>query len=134
MAAGTWTAVRGGCAGVAKTACAISAVQNRCNIFSRRDFASGVVERCRVARIAYVAYSPVGGRNNHTRLLEDKTLVRIAAKHGTSPYVVALRWLLDSGENVIPIPGASKVASVRSSLSALDVTLDATDRAELDAL
>jgi aryl-alcohol dehydrogenase-like predicted oxidoreductase len=112
----------------------IAAVQNRCNIFSRRDFANGLIERCRGARIAYVAYSPVGGHNGHQRLLKNATLARIAAKHATSPYVIALRWLLDSGEHVIPIPGASKVASVRSSSSALDVALDETDRVELDAL
>ena len=113
---------------------AIAAVENRCNIYERRDFASGFIERCRRERIAYVAYSPVGGHHRHRRLLSDATLTRIAKKHETSPYVIALRWLLDQGEHIIPIPGASKVTSARSSLTATQIVLDAGDRAALDAL
>ncbi|HEX5049511.1 MAG TPA: aldo/keto reductase [Gammaproteobacteria bacterium] len=112
----------------------IAAVQNRCNLFERRDFDSGLVERCRAKGVAYVPYSPVGGHFGHRRLAADPTLARIAAKHGTSPYVVALAWLLGRGDHVLPIPGASKPASAQSSLTAASVTLDAADRAELDAL
>lgn len=112
----------------------IGAVQNRCNVFERRDFDSGLVERCRRERITYVAYSPVGGHTGHRRLKRDPTLLRIARKHRTSPYVVALRWLLEQGEHIVAIPGASKVESIRSSLTAPALTLDANDRAALDAL
>lgn len=112
----------------------IAAVQNRCNLFERRDFDSGLVERCREKGVAYVPYSPVGGHFGHRRLSGDATLARIAAKHGTTPYVVALAWLLGRADHVVPIPGASKPASAKSSLTAASVTLDAADRAELDAL
>jgi aryl-alcohol dehydrogenase-like predicted oxidoreductase len=112
----------------------IAAVQNRCNIFERRDFDSGFIERCRRERITYVAYSPVGGHTGHRRLGRDPTLLRIARKRRTSPYVVALRWLLEQAEHLVPIPGASKVESVRSSLTAPALALDADDRAALDAL
>ena len=112
----------------------IAAVQNRCNVFERRDFDSGLIDRCRRERIAYVAYSPVGGHTGHRRLQRDPTLLRIARKHRTSPYVVALRWLLDQGDHIVPIPGASKVESTRSSLTAASLKLDMNDRAALDAL
>jgi aryl-alcohol dehydrogenase-like predicted oxidoreductase len=112
----------------------VAAVQNRCNIFERRDFDSGFIERCRRERITYVAYSPVGGHSGHRRLRHDATLLRIARKHRTSPYVVAQRWLLDQAEHVVPIPGASKVESIRSSLTAPNLELDAGDRSVLDAL
>jgi aryl-alcohol dehydrogenase-like predicted oxidoreductase len=110
----------------------IAAVQNRCNVLERRDFDNGLVERCRELGIAYVPYSPVGGHFRHNRIAEDATLKRIAAKYATTPYVIALAWLLAKGAHVFPIPGATKVSSIESSLEALDVTLDALDVAALD--
>jgi aryl-alcohol dehydrogenase-like predicted oxidoreductase len=110
----------------------IAAVQNRCNVLDRRDFDNGLVDRCRELGLAYVPYSPVGGHWRHTRVAEDTTLTRIAAKHATTPYVVALAWLLAKGAHVLPIPGATKIASVQSSLSAMDVALDAGDLTALD--
>jgi aryl-alcohol dehydrogenase-like predicted oxidoreductase len=112
----------------------IAAVQNRCNLLERRDVDSGLVEHCRAKGVAYVPYSPVGGHFGHGRLASDPTLARIAEKHAMSPYVIALAWLLGRGDHVVPIPGASKPASARSSLAATGVALDAADRAELDTL
>jgi aryl-alcohol dehydrogenase-like predicted oxidoreductase len=112
----------------------VAAVQNRCNLFERRDFDNGLVERCRELGIAYVPYSPVGGHFGHRRVAQDATLARIAAKHAATPYVIALAWLLARGPHVLPIPGASKVASATSSLRATDIALDSADVATLDAL
>lgn len=111
----------------------IAAVQNRCNLFERRDLDSGLVDHCRVRNIAYVPYSPVGGHFGHKRLAQDAALARIAAKHGTTPYVIALAWLLTRGDHVLPIPGASKVSSARSSLTATRIELDEDDLTVLDA-
>ena len=112
----------------------IAAVQNRCNVLDRRDFDTGFVQRCRELGIAYVPYSPVGGHRRHTRLRDDAVCKRIAAKHSTSVYVVALAWLLAQGGHIVPIPGATRMASVESSLSALDLELDSADLAALAAL
>jgi aryl-alcohol dehydrogenase-like predicted oxidoreductase len=105
----------------------IAAVQNRCNAFDRDDLDSGLVERCRRADVAYVPYSPVGGHHGHRRLATGTRFARVAAKHGVTPYVIALAWLLAKGPHVVPIPGASKVASIESSLTAVGVALDAED-------
>ena len=112
----------------------IAAVQNRCNVLDTRDFDSGLVERCRERGVAYVPYSPVGGHSGHRRLDQYPALARVAAKHGTTPYVIALAWLLAQGPHIVPIPGASKVASVTSSLTAPRVQLDAEDLAALATL
>jgi aryl-alcohol dehydrogenase-like predicted oxidoreductase len=112
----------------------IVAVQNRCNVFERRDFANGLVEHCGKRGVAYVPYSPVGGHFGHRRVTQDATLARLAKKHGTTPYVIALAWLLAQGEHVLPIPGASKVASATSSLTATGIALEAADRTAIDAL
>jgi aryl-alcohol dehydrogenase-like predicted oxidoreductase len=105
----------------------IAAVQNRCNVLDTRDFESGLVERCRQLDIAYVPYSSVGGHAGHRRLAQYPALTRIAEKHATSMYVIALAWLLAQGPHILPIPGATKIASVRSSASAVAVALDAED-------
>jgi len=112
----------------------IAAVQNRCNVLDTRDFDSGLVERCRERGVAYVPYSPVGGHSGHRRLDQYPALARVAAKHGTTPYVIALAWLLAQGPHIVPIPGASKVTSIESSLTAPRVRLDAEDLAALAAL
>jgi len=112
----------------------IAAVQNRCNVLDTRDFDTGLVERCRQLGIAYVPYSPVGGHGGHRRLAELPALARIAAKHSTSIYAIALAWLLAKGPHILPIPGASKVTSVENSLSAASVLLDTDDVAALDKL
>ena len=112
----------------------IAAVQNRCNVLDTRDFESGLVERCRQLDIAYVAYSPVGGHQGHLRLQQNAAVMRIAAKHSTTVYVVALAWLLAQGPHIVPIPGASKIASIESSLTATRVHLDVADLAALAAL
>lgn len=112
----------------------IAAVQNRCNVLDTRDFDTGLVEHCRALGIAYVAYSPVGGHTGHVRLEQQPTLTRIASKHGTTPYVVALAWLLAQGPHILAIPGARRVASIESSLTATRVQLDDEDLAALKAL
>lgn len=112
----------------------IAAVQNRCNVLDRRDFDNGLVQRCRELGIAYVPYSPVGGHWRRANVGDNATLVRIAAKHSTSPYAIALAWLLAQGPHVLPIPGASKVASIANSLSATKIVLEADDLAALDKL
>jgi aryl-alcohol dehydrogenase-like predicted oxidoreductase len=112
----------------------IAAVQNRCNVVERRDFTSGLVEHCAKRGVAYVAYSPVGGHFGHRRVAQNAALARVAAKHATTSYVIALAWLLAQGGHVLPIPGASKVASATSSLGATKVVLDADDLTALDAL
>ena len=112
----------------------IAAVQNRCNVLDTRDFESGLIERCAQLGIAYVPYSSVGGHGGHRRLAQHSTLARIAAKHSTSIYVVALAWLLAKGPNILPIPGASKPTSIRSSMTAPSIVLHTDDLEALATL
>jgi aryl-alcohol dehydrogenase-like predicted oxidoreductase len=112
----------------------IAAVQNRCNVLDTRDFESGLVEHCHDLGVAYVPYSSVGGHGGHRRLAQFPALARIAAKHSTSVYAIALAWLLAKGPHLLPIPGATKVASIANSLSAADILLDTDDLAALATL
>lgn len=112
----------------------IVSVQNRCNVFMKRDVKNGLIEICRARGISYIPYGPVGGHNGHLRLSKNALLQRLARKYGASVYCIALAWLLAKGEHVLPIPGASKVASVQDSLMAATVDLSIEDVAPIDAM
>ncbi|MDS4021073.1 MAG: aldo/keto reductase [Candidatus Competibacter sp.] len=112
----------------------IASVQNHCNVFDKRDFHNGLIDFCRARGITYIPYSPVGGHNSHRRLAEDPLVRQLSDRHQVSPYQVALAWLLHEGRHILPIPGASQVASIRDSLGALDLTLNPDEIAALDRL
>jgi aryl-alcohol dehydrogenase-like predicted oxidoreductase len=111
----------------------IVSVQNRCNPFDRRAWSEGVIRYCERRGIAFLPYSPVGGGRGKTQVASDPTLVRVGRRHGVSPFQVALAWLLAKSPTMIPIPGASRVASAIDSAAAMKLVLDATDLADLDA-
>lgn len=112
----------------------VVSVQNRCNILDRSDLASGFVDFCAAQGITYIAYAPVGGHNGHARLSDIGDLAEVARRHGASIYRTALAWLLAQGEHIVPIPGASRVESIRDSTAAPGLALDAEDLARLDAM
>jgi len=110
----------------------VASVQNRCNPFDTAAFDRGVVAACAERGIAFLPHSPVGGQGGgHRRVATDATLAAVAARHGATPYQVCLALLLQVSEVVIPIPGASKIASARSSAAAASLALDEHDLADL---
>lgn len=109
----------------------VVSVQNRCNPFDTTSFENGVVRYCEDNAIAFFAYSPVGGKRGHVRVGQSSTLEAIARRRGATAYQVCLAWLLAMSRAIIPIPGASRVDSVRSSARAADLELTDADLAEL---
>jgi aryl-alcohol dehydrogenase-like predicted oxidoreductase len=112
----------------------IQSVQNRCNPFAKDDFDNGMIEFCRSRGISYIPHSPVGGHSEHRDLAQNDLLQRLATKYGASAYCIALAWLLAKGGHFLPIPGASRVASVEDSMRALNLRLDPADIQAIDAL
>ena len=110
----------------------VLSVQNRCNFLERKSFSSGVVDLCHEENIVFIPHSPVGGHFDHGKLQADKSLKQVAKKYNCSVYQVALAWLLHQGDHILPIPGASKVSSITSSLAAGSLTLQDTDLELLD--
>ncbi len=117
---------------VAEAIVPIVSVQNRCNPFDRSAWEDGVVQYCTTNGIAFLPYSPVGGGRGKARVATDATLVAVGKRHGVSPFQVALAWLLAKSPVMLPIPGASKVASAVDSAAAMSLRLDDADLAELD--
>ncbi|MEJ5991837.1 aldo/keto reductase [Ramlibacter sp. PS3R-8] len=57
----------------------------------------------------------------------------LAEEAGCTPAQLALAWLLHQGEDIIPIPGTTKVEHLREDLGAADVRLSRDLLARLDA-
>jgi aryl-alcohol dehydrogenase-like predicted oxidoreductase len=56
----------------------------------------------------------------------------VAERHGATPAQVAIAWVLDRGEHVIPIPGTKRVRYLEENLAATSLELTPRDLAELD--
>ncbi|MFI5520397.1 aldo/keto reductase [Streptomyces platensis] len=75
------------------------------------------------------AWSPIGqGRG----LLEDPTLVELAAKHGKSPAQVVLRWHVQLGN--VAIPKSVTPSRIAENIDIFDFELDDADLAALAGL
>jgi aryl-alcohol dehydrogenase-like predicted oxidoreductase len=108
---------------LARTVVQVVSVQNCCNPFDRQPFLDGTVAHCTRNHIAFLPHSPVGGHRGHVRITAEPTLRRVAEKLGATPYQVCLAWLLASSPMMIPIPGASRTESARSSAAAAELVL-----------
>ena len=124
------------------------------------DGGPSIVETCRELGIGVVPYSPLGrgflggnlpdpqtlpqsdyrrfdprfqGDNLARNVALLEPLEQMAARLGSTPAAVAIAWLLDRGEDVIPLVGMGRPGSVDRALDALDVHLTSDDVAELDA-
>lgn len=138
----------------------IAALQTEYSLWTRNPEIA-VLQACRELGVAFVAFSPVGrgflaggltdvstldakdirramprfAPENYARNLAlFEGLKRIAEKRGCTPAQLSLAWLLAQGEDVIPIPGTTRIAHLEEDLGAVDVKLDAATLAELDAL
>jgi 2,5-diketo-D-gluconate reductase A len=81
--------------------------------------AHGVVTQC---------YSPLG----QGRILGDRALTAIAAKHGKTPAQIVLRWHIENG--VVPIPKSAAPQRIRANFDIFGFELDAEDSAKIAAL
>ena len=106
----------------------IAAVQNRLNPHDLTSLSAGIVQACLERGIAFLACAPVGGLRQQETVGQSAVLRAVGAAHDATPFEVALAWALGKAPNVIPIPGASRVESVRSSARATRLELTDDDR------
>ena len=137
----------------------IAALQSEYSLWER-DVEEEILPTARELGIGFVPYSPLGRgfltgqiasrddlpegdyRRNDPRYSEENfgknlaivdVVKDIARRHDASAAQVALAWLLAQGDDVVPIPGSKRRATMEDSVRAADVTLDADDLARLDA-
>ena len=86
--------------------------------------------------LAFLPWSPLGGISRSSLEGEGPAPTgtafhAVAAERGVSPQQVALAWLLARSPAVIPVPGASRPASIADSAGAADLELGEAELAEL---
>ena len=97
---------------------------------SNRRIERDLLPWCRQHDLPVMAYSPLGG--HHSRLVGDRTLAQIGARHGCSAAAIALAWVIRGG-NVIAIPESGSSAHVKENVAALSIALTPPELQALDA-
>ena len=93
----------------------------------RRGIEYDLLPWCDARRIPIMAYSPI----EQGRLLKNRALRTVAARHEATPAQIALAWVMRR-DRVIAIPKAGTAEHVRENRGALDIALTEQDRSELD--
>jgi aryl-alcohol dehydrogenase-like predicted oxidoreductase len=93
------------------------------------------LEVCAEMGIAFLPWSPLGGITRAGAVGDNhKAFQQVADAHGVSPQRVTLAWELALAPIVVPIPGASKPASIIDSAQAPELELTADEVALLSAV
>ena len=136
----------------------IAALQTEYSLWSR-DPEDEILPTCRELGIGFVAYSPLGrgfltGRikrrddlaaddfrrnsprfqgENFQRNLDVVERVRqISDEKACTPAQLALRWVLEQGEDIIPIPGTKRRIFLEENLGALEIEWARSEAARLE--
>lgn len=141
-------------------ACPLTAVQSEHSMMERM-FESEVIPLCGQLGIGFVAFSPIGGgflsgkyapkeqseyvgddvrrgitRYNKANMEANEPLLelldQVAAKKGATKAQIALAWMLDRHDFVVPIPGARRLDRLQENLGAAVVRLSASELEALD--
>jgi len=137
----------------------ITALQSEYSLWTR-DPEDGVLDTCRRLGVAFVAYSPLGrgfltgaiakfedlaaddyrrmsprfqGENFDRNLALAHRVHEIAARAACTPGQLALAWVLDQGEDIVPIPGTKRRRYLVENAAAVDLAIDPALLAELSA-
>jgi len=110
----------------------LTSVQNHYNPWDREAETSGMLQLCADSGITFLPHSPVGGARRVGLLRGSPGLAAVAREHAASPVELVLAWLLARNPKLAAIPGASRVASVESSVRAADLRLDEATLAALE--
>ncbi|MCM0621020.1 aldo/keto reductase [Nocardioides bruguierae] len=92
------------------------------------------MEHCGEHGVAFLPWSPLGGTGQGSKDvgLSYPVFHEIGAERGVSPQQVVLAWELSLGDHVIPIPGASRPASISDSAQAAGLPLSTDEIARIE--
>lgn len=137
----------------------VTALQSEYSLWER-GVEDEILPLCQDLGIGFVPYSPLGRgfltgqitarsdlpegdyRLNDPRYSADNfasnlrivdAVRAVAARHSVSPAQIALAWLLAQGEDVVPIPGSKRRATLEDSMASVMVRLTRADLDTLDA-
>jgi aryl-alcohol dehydrogenase-like predicted oxidoreductase len=136
----------------------ITALQTEYSLWTR-DPEDRILPTVRELGIGFVAYSPLGRgflsgrfqspddfeegdfRRHHPRFQGenfDKNLElvervkEIAVEKGVTPGQLALAWVLSRGDDIVPIPGTTKVKNLEENVAAADIELSEDELQRID--
>lgn len=139
----------------------VSAVQTEYLLWSRDVEENGVLATVRELEIGFVAYSPLGrgfltgrfkqfddlpendfrrtmprfqGENFEKNLELVREIERMAAEKGVTPSQLAIAWVLQQGDDVVPIPGTKDVKHLEENVAAVNMRLTDADLKRLDEI
>jgi aryl-alcohol dehydrogenase-like predicted oxidoreductase len=139
----------------AHAACPVAALQTEYSLWTR-DPEKDVLPVCRELGIGFVAYSPLGrgflaagaanlGENDFRRnlprfkgeALEQNlslfdALSRLAERKSCTPAQLALAWLLHKGDDIVAIPGTTKVHRLEENAAAAEIALSDDDMSMIE--
>jgi aryl-alcohol dehydrogenase-like predicted oxidoreductase len=97
-------------------------------------FSADELAHCQAHGLAFLPWSPFGGISAAGSLdAAAPEFAEVARELGVSVHRVTLAWHLAQADVVVPIPGASRPASIQDSAAAADLTLTADQLARLNA-
>ena len=111
----------------------VVSVQNEYSPYVLDPERNGILTACEQRGIAFLPYSPLGGRNKAQAVGTKGAFAAVAARHGVSPQQVVLAWMLAKSPAIIPIPGSRRIETARDSAAAADLELTADEIVELTA-
>ncbi len=111
----------------------IASVQVELSPWHDTNLLNGVVQYCVAHRIQLLAYRPLGGVRNRRRVLFNPALLEVSARHAATAPGIALAWLADLSDAIVPLPGPTKLETVRSLIRWSNIQLTDEDRARLDS-
>ncbi|XP_047948551.1 probable aldo-keto reductase 5 [Salvia hispanica] len=138
----------------------ITALQIEWSLFSR-DVEEELIPTCRELGIGIVPYSPLGrgflsvgpklleeasegdfrkfyprfqGDNLESNKLLYEKICEMATSKGCSPSQLALAWVHHQGDDVVPIPGTTKIDNINDNVGALSVKLTPEEMSLLSSL
>ncbi|CAL5194623.1 unnamed protein product [Lathyrus oleraceus] len=135
----------------------ITAVQMEWSLWTR-EIEPDIVPLCRELGIGLVPYSPLGrgffggkaitesipatsflamqprlqGENFDKNKIFYSRMEKLAEKHGCTSSQLALAWLLHQGDDVVPIPGTTKIKNLESNIGSFKVKLNKDDLQEIE--
>ena len=72
------------------------------------------------------------GANYDANMQAAKIVQQVAAEHNAKPGQIALAWLLQKGDDIVPIPGTKRRSYLEENIAAADIVLDAAQIKTLD--
>jgi aryl-alcohol dehydrogenase-like predicted oxidoreductase len=106
----------------------VVSVQNKYSVDNRKW--EDVLNYCNQNNLAFIPWYPLNAGN----VQAIEILNRIAEKYSVSAHQVALSWLLHHSNNILLIPGTSKVKHLEENYKAASIQLTQDDMNELEAL